>query len=345
MTGLADALAATGEGIAVFADRAHLGDAFSRPYPIERFGFVRPFRRLMKRRAIARALAAEGLAGIFADSWKSVEAIPPVAAPIVVLAHGMELPPDAPLRKARRIAGAFGRARAIVANSAYTADLARNFVKDGAPAVVVAPPPIPPQSEPTAQALAQIDAMIAGRGPVLATVARLEPRKGIDATLRALPAILAAFPRAVYLIGGAGADLSRLRRLAASLGVAEAVHFLGRIDEAQKAALLARADLFAMPTRREGASVEGFGIAYIEAAWRGAPALAGRAGGAADAVIDGETGLLCDGADDRDVTGALLRLLGDDPLRKRLGAAAMARAHTELCWPAALPRYLAALGR
>ncbi|HLH51279.1 MAG TPA: glycosyltransferase family 4 protein [Roseiarcus sp.] len=345
MTGLADALAAAGEEIAVFADRPHLSDAFARPYPIERFGFIRPFRRLMKRRAIVRAAATKRLAGIFADSWKSVEAIPPIAAPIVVLAHGMELPPDAPRRKARRIAAAFGRAQTIVANSAYTADLARNFVKDGAPALAVAPPPIPPQSDPTAQALGQIDALIARRGPVLATIARLEPRKGIDATLRALPAILAAFPRAVYLIGGAGADLNRLRRLAASLGVAEAVHFLGRIDEAQKAALLARADLFAMPTRREGASVEGYGIAYIEAAWRGAPALAGRAGGAADAVIDGETGLLCDGADDRDVTSALLRLLRDEPLRKRLGVAARARARGELSWPAALPRYLAALGR
>src|SRR5579883_1543836 len=325
MTGLADALAAAGEEIAVFADRPHLSDAFARPYPIERFGFIRPFRRLMKRRAIVRAAATGRLAGIFADSWKSVEAIPPIAAPIVVLAHGMELPPDAPRRKARRIAAAFGRAQTIVANSAYTADLARNFVKDGAPALAVAPPPIPPQSEPTAQALGQIDALIARRGPVLA--------------------MIAAFPRAVYLIGGAGADLNRLRRLAASLGVAEAVHFLGRIDEAQKAALLARADLFAMPTRREGASVEGYGIAYIEAAWRGAPALAGRAGGAADAVIDGETGLLCDGADDRDVTSALLRLLRDEPLRKRLGVAARARARGELSWPAALPRYLAALGR
>jgi len=342
MTGLADALSAAGEDIAVFADRAHLADAFARPYPIERFGFVRPFRRLMKRRAIARA---EGLAGIFADSWKSVEAIPPVKAPIAVLAHGMELPPDASRRKARRIAAAFGRARAIVANSAYTADLARRFVAAGGPAILVAPPPAPPQSEPTARALADIDALIAGRGPVLATVARLEPRKGIDATLRALPAILAAFPRAVYLVGGAGADLGRLRRLAASLGVAEAAHFLGRIDEAHKAALLARADLFAMPTRREGASVEGYGIAYIEAAWRGKPALAGRAGGAADAVIDGETGLLCDGADDREVTRALLRLLGDEKLRKRLGDAALARARAEHSWPAALPRYLAAVGR
>jgi len=261
-----------------------------------------------------------------------------------VLAHGMELPPDAAPRKARRIAAAFRRARAIVANSAYTAELARRFV-DGEAPILIAPPPIPPQSEPTAEALAAIDKLIAGRGPVLATLARLEPRKGVDATLRAMPAILSAFPQAVYLIGGAGPDLARLRRLAAAAGVSKPAHFLGRIDEAHKAALLARADLFAMPTRREGDSVEGYGIAFIEAAWRGAPAVAGRAGGAPDAVIDGVTGLVCDGDDDQAVTSALLRLLADEALRKKLGAAAQARARAELSWPVALPRYLAALGR
>jgi len=343
MTGLADALAAAGEKIEVFADRAHSTEAFERPYPIQRFGFLRPVRRQMKRQAIARAFETTGLEGVLADSWKSVEAIPPIAAPIAVLAHGMELPPDASPRKARRIFSAFGRARAIIANSAYTAERARRFVKDDGPPIIVVPPPIPAQSEPNAEALAEIDALIAGRSPVLATLARLEPRKGIDAVLRALPAVRRAFPRAVYLVAGGGADSNRLEALAGSLGVEDAVHFLGRIDEAQKAALLTRADLFVMPTRRDGDSIEGFGIAYIEAAFRGKPALAGRAGGASDAVIDGETGLLCDGANDAEIEAALRRLLSDEPLRKRLGAAAQARARSELTWSVALPRYLAAL--
>jgi phosphatidylinositol alpha-1,6-mannosyltransferase len=344
MTGLADALAAAGEKIEVFADHAHSAEAFERPYPIQRFGFIRPVRRRMKRQAIARVLEADTFAGIFADSWKSVEAIPPTEIPIAVLAHGMELSPDAPARKARRIASAFGRAQTIIANSAYTASLVRRFVPNGGARIITLPPPVPAQSEPTTEALATVDALIAARGPVLATLARLEPRKGIDAVLRALPAVRRAFPQAVYLIAGAGADLDRLRALAASLGVEGAAHFLGRIDEAEKAALLARADLFAMPTRRDGDSIEGFGIAYVEAAFRGKPALAGRAGGAADAVIDGETGLLCDGDNDAEIEAALLRLLSDEPLRKRLGAAAQTRARSELTWAAALPQYLAAIG-
>jgi phosphatidylinositol alpha-1,6-mannosyltransferase len=345
MTGLADALAASGEEVRVFADDARSRAAFARPYEIQRFGLVRPLRRLLKQRAIAHASGAQALKGIFADSWKSVEAIPQTGAPIAVLAHGMELLPEASPRKARRIAAAFRRARAIIANSAYTAGLAQNFLTAAAPPVLIVPPPISEQSEPTPEALAAIDELIAGRGPVLATLARLEPRKGIDAVLRAMPAIRRDFPSAVYLVAGAGADHARLTGLASSLRVADAVHFLGRIDEAHKAALLTRADLFVMPTRREGNSVEGYGLAYVEAAWRGKPALAGRAGGAGDAVIDGETGLLCDGDDDEDVRAALTRLLVEAPLREKFGAAAAARARSNLTWSAALPRYLAAIGK
>ena len=78
-----------------------------------------------------------------------------------------------------------------------------------------------------------------------------------------------------------GADRGRLEALAASLGVSQAAVFLGRVSDAEKAALLAAADVYAMPVRREGPSVEGFGIGYVEAAWFGVPSLAGRDGGAA----------------------------------------------------------------
>ncbi len=99
-----------------------------------------------------------------------------------------------------------------------------------------------------------------------------------------------------------------------------------------------------MPTRRVGASVEGFGIAYAEAAWRGVPSLAGSEGGASDAVIDGRTGLLCRGDDPQAVLAGLTTLLADESLRERLGGAARQRAREELTWERALPLYLAAIG-
>ena len=94
-----------------------------------------------------------------------------------------------------------------------------------------------------------------------------------------------------------------------------------------------------MPARREGASGEGFGLVYLEAAWYGLPALAGREGGGAEAVLDGTTGLLCDGADQQAVAAAQARLLGDEALRRRLGEAAAHRARNEFGWDAAAARY------
>ena len=63
-------------------------------------------------------------------------------------------------------------------------------------------------------------------------------------------------------------------------------------------ALLASADLFVMPTRRAGRSVEGYGIVYAEAAWYGMPSVAGAEGGGAEAVVDGETGCVVAGDDE-----------------------------------------------
>ncbi len=100
-----------------------------------------------------------------------------------------------------------------------------------------------------------------------------------------------------------------------------------------------------MPVREDtaGHSIEGFGIAYVEAAFCAVPAVAGRGGGAADAVVDGETGLLCAGDDPGDVERAIRDCLVDPGLLGRLGDAALQRAQREFSWTAAVTRYLACL--
>ena len=346
MTGLADAIAASGRPVEVFADHIRRDDAAElvRPYPIQRFGAIRPLRRWMKRRAIAVA-AERGLAGVLADSWKSVAAIPHGVGPIAVCVHGNEIPVDADGRRARRLRGALSRARTIVAISHFTAGVTRRALGSTPAEIVVVHPPLPPQASADAPALAALDVRIAGRGPVISTLSRLEPRKGVDTVLAALPRLRERFPGIVYLVGGGGDDLPRLRRLAAALGVERHVEFLGRLpDDRAKAALFERSDVFAMPVRRVGASVEGFGIVYAEAAWRGVPSLAGAEGGGADAVLDGQTGFVRRGDDPEAVQAALATLLADDALRARMGEAAQRRAREELSWTHALPRYLAALG-
>lgn len=346
MTSLADELAASGCAIDVFADHIRRPGAAElvRPYPIRRFGLIRPLRSWMKRRALT-ALAASDFVGAFADSWKSVAAISPRLGPIAVLAHGTEYPENPGSRKAERISASLARARAVVANSQFTAARVAPFLKDRSTEVIVVNPPISALPNPSPGALAAIRSIIGGRRPTIATLARLEPRKGVDMVIAALPRLRARHPDLIYLVAGAGTDLTRLRALAADRGVADAVVFLGPITDPQhKAALLTLSDIYAMPSRNVGDSVEGFGIAYAEAGWYGRPSLAGAGGGAAEVVKDGETGYVCDGRDGDAVCRALSRLLDENEARERMGAAAAAFVRSRLSWDAALPRYLAALG-
>jgi phosphatidyl-myo-inositol dimannoside synthase len=350
MTGLADQCFATGLSVKVLADPIHQSTAGApdKPYPVERFGGPRPWRRLRKRALILRTLNGGGapFAGIFCDSWKSVEAIPPQSnVPVVVLAHGSEFPPNPASAKGRRVAHALARSSVVIANSHYTAGLVRPYLNADASRLDVIHPPVDPLPSPSGKHLDDIKAFIVGKHPVISTVARLEPRKGIDSVIRAMPEILRHHPACSYLIAGAGGDRARLEAIARELDVAGAIHWLGRISDSEKAALLMHTDVFAMPVRREGPSVEGFGMSYVEAGFYALPSVAGLQGGAAEAIIDGETGLVCDGARQSDVTQALLRLLDSEELRTRFGLAAQERATREFPWSRKIDSYLASFGR
>jgi len=149
----------------------------------------------------------------------------------------------------------------------------------------------------------------------------------------------------VVAIGGSGRDDARLRRLAERLGAP--VRFLGRVPEADLAALHASADIFAMlcRTRWAGLEQEGFGIVFVEAAAAGVAQLAGRSGGAAEAVVHEETGLVVEHPDDPNLVAiALSRLLDDDALRARLGTAARQRAEREFSYDVLAGRLGQALG-
>jgi phosphatidylinositol alpha-1,6-mannosyltransferase len=156
---------------------------------------------------------------------------------------------------------------------------------------------------------------------VLLTVGRLEPRKGHDVVLNALPALRKTFPDLVYVIVGDGAEERRLRNLATSLGVHQAVRFVGRVSDEALPAFYALADLFVMPNREEmSGSVEGFGMVFLEASASGRAVVGGRSGGALDAVRDGETGFLVDHPEDPEAVGeAIASLLQDPDALRRMG--------------------------
>jgi phosphatidyl-myo-inositol dimannoside synthase len=170
-------------------------------------------------------------------------------------------------------------------------------------------------------------------GQTLLSVARLIERKGIDTVIRALARL---DPEITYRVVGSGPDLPRLERLAGDLGVAARVRFLGRLDAADLEREYATCSAFVLPARRTAdGDLEGYGLVYFEAAAWGRPVIAGRSGGEVDAVVDGQTGLLVDGASVEAVADAIGRLLGDISMMQRLGAAGRARVESSHNWNAA----------
>ncbi|MBM3459659.1 MAG: glycosyltransferase family 4 protein, partial [Armatimonadetes bacterium] len=169
----------------------------------------------------------------------------------------------------------------------------------------------------------------------IVTVARLDEHKGHDVVLRALPRLVRLWPDLVYDIIGPGPQ-ERLRALAASLGVGKHVVFHGGVPFQKLLECTARAAAFVMPSREIPGRpdlIEGFGLAYLEAAALGVPCVAGRSGGVPDAVLHGETGFLVDPMSTEEVGHALEQLLGDTELAARLGANGRCRAEAEYTWP------------
>ena len=170
--------------------------------------------------------------------------------------------------------------------------------------------------------------------PLLLTVARLVPRKGHDTVLRALPLVLARVPDVQYAIVGEGPERARLEALARQLGIEHAVQFAGAVVDVVP--WYQSCDLFVMMSRDEEGEVEGFGISFTEAAACGKPAIGGRSGGTAEAVLDGITGLLVE--DERSLAAAIVNLLTDRATAARMGRAGRERAERELSVAAAASR-------
>jgi phosphatidylinositol alpha-1,6-mannosyltransferase len=172
----------------------------------------------------------------------------------------------------------------------------------------------------------------AARDPLLLSVGRLQLRKGHDRAIRAVAQLRHRAPGLRYVIVGTGEEENSLRRLAQECGVAARVHFEGAVSEADLPAYYAACDVFVLPNRKEGEDIEGFGIVFLEAQASARPVIAGRSGGAPEAVADGETGLLVSGEDVAELAASIERLIASPELCRTLGAAGRARVLRDFTW-------------
>jgi glycosyltransferase involved in cell wall biosynthesis len=164
--------------------------------------------------------------------------------------------------------------------------------------------------------------------PHIAVVGRLVPHKRVEHVLQAAAIIRRSHPDLRVSIIGDGWWSPRLQQVAQTLGVGDIVDFRGFVDEKTKHQIYASAWVLALPSLKEG-----WGIVVMEAATHAIPAVAYRdAGGVAESIVDGETGLLVDGGAP-ELARALQTLIDDPQRRQRLGQAAKSRAE-EFTWAA-----------
>ncbi|NNE12255.1 MAG: glycosyltransferase, partial [Ilumatobacter sp.] len=266
--------------------------------------------------------------------------------------HGAEVTVPGRLPGAKQaLAHVLRNARHVIAAGQYALDEANLAAGCELPATVVPPGVDTERFRPLTEAervRARHDFGLPVDGQVVAAVSRLVPRKGFDTAIRAVAAMRSTHPDLVLAVAGGGRDERRLRSLADELGAP--VTFLGRVGHDDLPRVFGCADVFTMLCRNRwgGLEQEGFGIVFVEAAACGVPQVAGNSGGAAEAVADGETGIVVDepGGDSAvaATVDAFTCLLDDDPLRAKMSAASRRRAETEFSYDVLAARLGAALG-
>ena len=221
-----------------------------------------------------------------------------------------------PLQQNHFALARYRRAARILAISRFVAE---SVVASGVPGEKVAvvydgveTPPLPAREE---RLRARARWNIAPQEPLLGCVGYLLAEKGQDFLVRALPAVRGEFPACKLLLAGGGPLRPSLERLAAELGVSDAVRFLGIVEDVTQ--VYAALDVFVFPSRAEP-----LGSSLLAAMAYGLPVVAG-AGGAVPEVIDHErNGLLVADPEPPGLGEAMGRLLRDKELATRLGKAA-----------------------
>lgn len=207
-------------------------------------------------------------------------------------------------------------AEAIIANSTYTKDEILDNLKPFKRDIGVVQP-----SPKTVKIVKETHDQ-----PIILSVARLVPRKGIDLAITAFPKILSEVPDAKYFIIGDGPERARLQAQITSLKLQDSIALLGSVPDATLAEFYGRASVFLFPVREIGADVEGFGIAPLEASAHGIPVVAGKSGGVAEAVAHGETGILIPPGNTEAIYETVVFLLKNKDLARKMGEAGRRRA-------------------
>ncbi len=296
------------------------------------------------------ALASEiGATGVVLDPALPVGLVgPQLRLPYAVVLHGAEITVPGRLPGSSQVLRrVLRRADLVVAAGGYPLAEAERAAGRALPSVLVPPGVDTDRFVPlddAAKAATRARLGLPAEGRLVVSVSRLVPRKGMDVLVKASVLLARSHPDVTVAIGGGGRDHDRIQRLIDETGAP--ARLLGRIAHEDLPALYGCGDVFAMLCRNRWAGLEqeGFGIVFVEAAAAGVPQVAGDSGGAAEAVLDGGTGLVVRRPDDpRSVADALDELLGDPTRLRQMAGAGRTRALEEFSYDVLAGRLGAAL--
>ena len=272
------------EKVVVFADQHHLLDDTvfdnrnQKKILIKRFGGLKFFRRRKKVKEVKPFIESQKIKMVIADSWKSLELIIDLLNQnnihSICLAHGNELISNNK-SKNKKILETLSKSSSIICNSQFTINLVKRILPNIKNISSIHPGADDLRNN-------NIDNFLKIEGsPVLITLSRLEKRKGHAEILMALKKLISDFPKIHYIIAGEGEEKENLKKIVKRNLLESHVSFTGLVNDSQKKYLFSKSDLMVMPTLDESInrSIEGFGIAYIEAAFFGIPSIASDIGG------------------------------------------------------------------
>jgi phosphatidylinositol alpha-1,6-mannosyltransferase len=281
--------------IKVFADYIENHKEFDEQatFSIERVGGPKLLRKYRKAYLIDEFIKNGKINGIIADHWKSLEHLKTNKKKYCLI-HGKEINHARGSRINKRLLTVLNNVEKVIANSKYTKDLAINIgVK--ADNIIVINPGIDPIKDLDQKSLEKVESLLAVKTPRLITVSRFDKRKNHQKVIMALRNLKQIYPDIIYICIGYGDEEENIKDLVKELDLEGQVMFFKDISEDLKNALVAKSNIFVMPSTIYKSSVEGFGIAYTEAAQLSIPSIGGKDGGASDAIDHEKTGLICDG--------------------------------------------------
>ena len=304
---------------------------------IKRISGIKFFRKRKKLTELKKLISSNKISHVIGDSWKSfeltIDTLNSQFIPSICLAHGNELIIKKPSKKIR-VVSVLNKVKHIVTNSNFTVSLIKDIGIANKNVTSIYP-----GAKNTSHLNQEIIQGIDGQ-PVITTLARLEKRKGHAYILSAISKLRNEFPNILYIIAGSGVEFEYLKKITSELDIVKNVIFLGDINENQKKYIFKNTNLMVMPTLDESKknSIEGFGIAYLEAAYYGIPSIASKVGGTPEAVIHNETGIII--SDMSELYNSLKELLSNKSKLNELGQKAKLRAENDFTWAAIGNKYL-----